>query len=414
MLSQLSDRIPAAVNRQMPNRIYFKLSWLLYPVFFALVFSFNFHALWLVYDLIAVSLLFHYTFSNRKVISSLQRVLLFLVLGYCSVLVFLNGHLLMGFLSVWDTYKHLIFIVLVISVFKYPYNDNLFIFAKNMYRLIFITLIIQVAVVLVQFQSGVFFDSIAGTFGDGGSHAIGYFSLLSIMAAIAHKENLRVIIPLLGLTSLINILSENAGYFALLFFLVFGLTFSGALVNRIKPIHALYAIMFFVVLFGASETTLYSEKPFSEIVLGRLMDVVSGGTEGSVGRGSIALLASSIGGWFGYGPGAFSDIYLMDGYDSYMVLGEQINISEYTHLLAESGIVGFILSLVIYFIFITKLFQSLRYKLIAGGVFIACMFYSAVLMNESQFFMLLLLMLFLACHERNVRFDQTVNILRHK
>lgn len=411
----MEDRNLATINSQMPGGVNFKLYWLLYPVFFALVYSFNFHALWLVYDLVAISLLCYYTFSNRKIISSLQRALIFLVFGYYSVLLVFNGmHLLMGFLSVWDTYKHLIFIVFAVRIFKYSNNENVLVFEKNMYQLIIITLIIQAVVVLIQFQSGVFFDSIAGTFGDGGSHAIGYFSLLSIMAAIAHRAKLTVIVSLLALTSLINILSENAGYFALLFFLVLGLTFSGALVSRIKPIHALYVIIFFIVLYGVSGTTLYSEKPLSEVVVVRLIDVVSGGTEGATGRGSIALLASSIGGWFGHGSGAFSDIYLMDGYDSYMVLGEQINISEYTHLLAETGMLGFILTLVIYLVFLTKLFKSLRYKLIAGSVFIACMFYSAVLMNESQFFMLLLLMFFLACHERNARFHQTVNILAWK
>ena len=54
-------------------------------------------------------------------------------------------------------------------------------------------------------------------------------------------------------------------------------------------------------------------------------------------RGYMTALALSLGGWWGAGPGCYSDIYSLMGWK--YLEGIQLNISSVTNLLAEYGIV---------------------------------------------------------------------------
>lgn len=372
----------------------FYSGFLILPALVVLVFSYNYHAIWLVYDVIAIILLFHYATSRQKKISSFQGYFLILVLGYFLTLTLISENWFLAILSVWDTFKHLLYFPVIITISQLNiYGHNLKL-ANMTYKFIGFIFFIQVIVVGIQYNIGVHFDDVAGTFGDGGSHAIAYISLLFITACFAfHKKNI-FIIGSIGVAVLMNIASENAGFFVLLSILMLCI-----LIAKKTYIKFLFIVGVLVVpIYFLLEIPLYSEMAFGEVIVSRAIGIFEipdyFDPSETHGRGSYLFLASYLGGWFGHGPGAFSSIYLMQGYDLENLIDQQINITEVSHLIAESGFVGLFLTIVIYILFIVNFFDTLGMKVFMALFFVACMLYSALLMNESHIFILLLIFYF--------------------
>jgi len=368
---------------------------LILPAFTALVFSGNYHALWLVYDIVAMLLLFHYIASGKKRISRVQSFLLAGVIGYFLVISIVSGHLFAGVLSIWDTFKHLLYFPLIATMSRLDFSGRNTKLAQIIYRFIGFAFFVQMLVVGVQYITGVHFDDVAGTFGDGGSHAIGYISLLFITASIAFSKKMIFTLGLISATIMMNIASENAGFFVLMPMLMLSIIIAKKI--NIKFIFIVGAMMLFANFL--LNMSFYSESSFGESIISRATGIFEipddfDPSARNHGRSSYLVLGSYLGGWFGQGPGAYSDIYLMQGYDSMNMIDPHIIISEASHLLAESGFTGFGLTLLIYVLFVINFFDKLVVKSFMALFFIACMFYSALLMNESHIFILLLMFYF--------------------
>lgn len=368
---------------------------LLIPAYLVLVFSYNYHALWIMYDLVAIVLLFNNALYKKYIKVTKRGVALAATISYFLILVILNDHLLLGLLSVWDTFKHIIYFQLIASISSFEFNIRNQHLSKILFKLLFVSYLIQIIFVAMQYSRGFHFDNVAGTFGDGGSHAIAYISILMVVATIAMNMKTSLIILLSIISFYLNIASENAGYFVLLLMVIFTVVTMNKLNYKFILVGALLAVMAFLLL----DISVYSEKSFSEIIISRIIGLFDlpdyFDPLESHGRNSYFYLATILGGWFGVGPGAFSNIYQMEGYEFANLIGRQININEVTHLISESGFIGLFLTLGTYLLFVSNLFSRIKTKIMASVLFIMCMLYSAILMNESQMFILLLIFYYL-------------------
>jgi len=209
---------------------------LILPAFAVLVFSYNYHFLWLIYDFIAIILLLYYIVSDKKWISPVIFLTFILVIAYFTTIVALHGHFFQGFLSIWDTFKHLLFVPLIVQISKFHLSKSNIVLANKLFYIISFAYLIQVIAVILQYSSGAHFDNIAGTFGDGGSHAIAYISLLFITASNIYVRGWLYKFVILGVSVLMNVAAENAGFFILLLLLIIGIFIVERKVLNIKKI----------------------------------------------------------------------------------------------------------------------------------------------------------------------------------
>jgi len=357
--------------------------------------SYNLHVLWLWYDLISLFLMLYLFNVKKTLVKPAHKLFVLLVISYFVVFIFSRGHVLMGLLSLWDTFKHIPYILFLYNLS----NNGSFLLQhkvfKKIYKLILTIFFIQASVIAFQYSIGVFFDDIAGTFGDGGSHAIGYISLLAIIATIIYSKSQWLVTLVIVSSFLMNIASENAGFYVLLIFLILGIV----LTKKWNLKFIIRIIVASVFLYFLLDMQVYSERTFIDVISSRLISMFEPQTIFDPlevhGRSSFLFLASLLGGWFGYGQGAFSNIYMMEGYATSILIDPQINITEASHLIAESGFVGFLLILLTYISFLQKFFLEVKYKLFISLFFTVCIFYSAILMNESHMLLFLLVTAFL-------------------
>ena len=150
----------------------------LMAVLLAFVLSYNFHQLWLVYDLflmvLLVKLFFEGVFSKVK---NMRVVILGLLAMIVVSVVGIGHNHLIGWLSFWDTFKHLIFII---AVDYYVVVRDREVQRKLISQLMAISSVLfalQFVFVFIQHFQGRHVDDVAGTFGDGSSHSIAYFSI---------------------------------------------------------------------------------------------------------------------------------------------------------------------------------------------------------------------------------------------
>ncbi len=392
--------IRSAINRKI------HIGWLLLLAFSVLVFSFDFHAVWIVYDLIAAGLLFLFLLSRKGKVAWFQLFILSVTIVYFILITLINGHYLMSILSMWDTFKHLIYITLLVRMAKVDSLVRNTRLIKSLYVIIAFAFFIQMIVVSIQYGRGEMFDNIAGTFGDGGSHAVGYISLLFICAAFVFR-NVTLIVCSIIVAVLMNMAAENAGFFVLLALLTLVLfALHGAAIFR--HIYICFAFFILVLMIGwMLSFSVYSDLAFGSVIMGRLVDLLAihnyGDSLESVGRSTSLFMASQLGGWLGSGPGAYSNIYLLEGYRSHDVGGLQINICEVSHLIAESGYIGLVLVMATYISFVASFFDRWLMRVLAACFLVVCLFYSALLMNESQAFMFILMLFFLSLAEKRKR-----------
>jgi hypothetical protein len=258
----------------------------------------------------------------------------------------------------------------------------------NFSKFILVVFFVQAAMIFWQNYDGIYFDDISGTFGEGASHSIGYMSLLTIAVAITMPFNTLVKGLVILLSFVINMMSSNVGFYVLFTFFLF------AYYIRIQiSIRSLSFLLLLVLATTALfNISLYARYSFGEFIVRRIAGVFVDPTiydsEGKMGRPQALVYAWDLGGWFGAGSGAFSNIYQMQGYKSDTLANGRINISEFTHLLAENGLLGLLLVTSFYALMFSAMFDGVYHKLVTMVLIPFCFLYSTALTTETQFLLL--------------------------
>jgi hypothetical protein len=359
--------------------------WGLLTVLLAFVLSYNYHQLWLVYDLALLilfsKLILEGVFSQVKYI----RLILILLLVVIVVHVVGLGHnQLISWLSFWDTFKHLIFIVGVDYFITHRSSEIKQKWIGQLMGLSFILFVVQFCFVTFQHYQGRHVDDVAGTFGDGSSHSIAYFSIFLMVYAFAKRWQLWKIILLSLVCSLMNYWSENIGFFLILLLVIYYYTSIYRAVRWVMIAAGALTVLFF--LFGSQLGDEFDEyqrriQGFFSVKTFVLSDDLSSD------RSTLTAYAFFEGGVWGRGAGYFSEIYSKEGEGVKRLYNNQINISEVSHLIAEFGVVGAIITFVIYLLLlidIGKIAQRAEW-------FIACFLlltflYNRILMDERIIF----------------------------
>lgn len=357
----------------------------LMAVLLAFVLSYNFHQLWLVYDLflmvLLVKMFFEGVFSKVKNI----RLLLLGLLGMIVVsVVGIGRNHLIGWLSFWDTFKHLI---LIIAVDYYVVVRDRQVQQKLISQLMAISSVLfalQFVFVFIQHFQGRHVDDVAGTFGDGSSHSIAYFSLFLMVYAMASRWAIWKIAALAVLCSVMNYWSENIGFFLILLLIIYYYTSVYRQVRVVMWAAASLTIFFFV--FGGQMGDEFDEyqrriQGFFSYNTFVLSDDLSSD------RSTLTAYAFYEGGVWGKGAGYFSEIYSQAGFGVSKLYNNQINISEVSHLIAEYGVVGAVVGFFIYiliFVDVSKIWR--RSEWIVAGFLLLTFLYNRILMDERIIF----------------------------
>ena len=122
-------------------------------------------------------------------------------------------------------------------------------------------------------------------------------------------------------------------------------------------------------------------------------------------RGYMTALALSLGGWWGAGPGCYSEIYSIIGWKA--IASIQLNISSVTNLLAEYGAVGLLFWFSLYFVFIKRFFKKRKDFIFISMLLFFSMLYNKALNDERVIFLLIFTMMFLKIytHRKDRRYD---------
>jgi hypothetical protein len=366
-------------------------------LFFSLIiFSYNFHVIWLIYDLLAIGAIYFFI-KNTNFIILLYTSLAFLF--FIALILKDNIHAI-SFLSIWDNGKHLFVLFMLLKLLdRYANTNRIRSFIMKFSIFFPIVFCIQVSLVLYQYFSGYFFDDISGTFGYRGSHSIGYFCLLYIVYLMFVRRSTYYLIFIVVVSLFLNYLSDNIGFYVLfLFLLIFRLyrqyNFSMIIVYGLTLLLAFYGL-----------NLLLGGNMIGEIIyrVTRLINVANVDTSIIVdSRPFLMFYAYSVGGLFGAGPGAYSEIYQMNGWLIPTLFDNKLNlnISACTSLIAEYGVSGFILWISIYLKYLCYFFSDLSSKLFVSFLFVSCVFYNNILNDERIIFMFIFIVLFLKIYTK--------------
>jgi len=365
-------------------------------IFFLIVFSFQFHFLWLLYDVLAIWAIYFF-------LKNTSFTLLIKVIGTFSFFFFLSlasGFHLISFFSIWDNGKHLFVIYLLFKLIdRYELSRNLR-FINHLGIAMSVTFMIQFILVFFQYFSGYHWDDTSGTFGYGGSHSLGYFCLLYIAYLMYIKKSLFLTIFISIICFILNYMAENMGFY-LLFILVISFNFFSVRRFQYLVLSGFLLIGFVFILDFILQGDFIAPLIYRFSELGTLFDFDETKIRGS--RGFLTAYSILLGGIFGNGPGAYSEIYSLSGWLSNTLnfnKSIQINISTATNLFAESGLSGFLVWLFIYLTVIRLFFNSFKYKIFVSGFFILCVFYNRVLMDERIIFMIIFMFSIFKIHEK--------------
>jgi hypothetical protein len=192
------------------------------------------------------------------------------------------------------------------------------------------------------------------------------------------------------LTLIMNYLAENMGYYPLVILL---LCYNWMTLKGIKYfiIYVPLLLILLILLDSALGGILVQPvlNRFSEFFVVGNRDL----NNFTPSRGYMTALAWYLGGWFGAGPGCYSEIYSLIGWKSIAPI--QINISSATNLLAEYGIVGFLSWLSIYSVFLKRFFSKWKDFIFVSMLLLFSMLYNKVLNDERVIFLLIFTMMFL-------------------
>lgn len=375
---------------------------LVFLVCACLIYSYNYHFLWIAYDVLAFYGVVLFVKNYTGLIERRIIIMVAPVITYGLLRVLTDDHVFKGMLSIWDTMKHVFVLPVVFSVFSMDQEKSIkelgIVSIDNIVKFLLASIFLQFLITILQFSDRVHWDDVAGSFGDGGTHPLGYLSLAC--AAIVLFSNwgwkVRVIVTLLVIS--INILAENMGFFLLFEYMIFGRMFF----MPSKTLRSLFPYISLSVLVGAVlYVTPYgfilhdrNNSTTADIVFSRALNAITipdrpiDVSSDPHNRSQFLNMAWHLGGLFGYGIGAFSNIYRMKGYDVAKIHDLEINISELTHLLAEWGLIGAFLVAGFYCFLFACYFVSWRGKLFAIIFFLGAFIYSSVLMTEPQIFFL--------------------------
>ena len=355
-------------------------------IFLIIVFSWDFHFLWLFYDLLV---LFSMYFCLKHINASLGFVLL-LALSFFICLTIISGPHLISIFSIWDNIKHVFVLFLLLFIVERHIRGRISDFANGFGFMLGAIFILQSALVFYQSISGYFKDDISGTFGTASGHTFAYYCLLYLTYLFYIKRSYLLTFCVVILSLIMNYLAENMGYYPLLILLLSynWMTLKGLKYMILYGTGFLLGIIIIDNILGGVliQPVLYR---FSEFFLVGSIDL----DNLNQSRGYMTALALSLGGWWGAGPGCYSDIYSLMGWK--YLEGIQLNISSVTNLLAEYGVVGIIMWISLYLIFIKRFFTKNKDFLFISAMFVSSMLYNKVLNDERVIFLLIFFMMFM-------------------
>jgi hypothetical protein len=359
--------------------------WGLIAVLLAFVLSYNYHQLWLVYDIglliLFAKLIVDGVFAKVKY----KKLIAFLLLSVIMMDVVALGHnKIIAWLSFWDTFKHIIFIV---GADYFFIHRSLEVQNKIMDRLIglsFILFAIQFAFVVMQHIQGRHVDDVAGTFGDGSSHSIAYFSIFLMVYVFASRWALWKILAISLICALMNYWSENIGFFLILFLVIY---YYASIYKAVRWM-MIGAVVMTIIFFSfasqwGDEFDEYQRRiqGFFSVKTFVLSDDLS------PDRATLTAYAYFEGGNWGKGAGYFSEIYSKEGEGVKRLYSNQINISEVSHLVAEYGVVGMIITFLIYLILMVDIQKMGRKsEWFIAGYLLLTFLYNRILMDERIIF----------------------------
>jgi len=351
-----------------------------------LVFSWEFHFLWLLYDILALFAIYFFS----KHITAVFGFTLFLVLSVFIILTIFSGFHLISILSIWDNIKHLFVLFMLLFLVERHIEDRILKFTNGFGFIIGGIFILQSILVFYQYFTGYYKDDISGTFGIAGGHTFAYYCLLYLSYLFYIKKSYSLTFFIFILSLVMNFFAENMGYYPLVLLLLSykWMTFQGI---KYMAIYGFLLLLVVVIIDRVLGGILIQPvlNRFSEFFLVGSRDL----NNFTPSRGYMTALAIYLGGWWGAGPGCYSEIYSMIGWNS---LGDiQINISSATNLLAEYGIVGFLAWLSLYSVLLKRFFKKRKNYIFIFALFFFGMFYNRVLNDERVIFLLIFIIMFL-------------------
>ena len=373
--------------------------YVLISIFFVMMYSFSFHATWLLYDFFAIfSLIFFIKNANFRISFITLSSFLFFVF-----LAFLSGAHVISFLSVWDNLKHLfIFFILLKLITRYHSRERVIRLLSILSPILIISFFIQFLLTITQYSMGFYNTNISGTFGVGASHSIAYFCLMVISYFLYLKKNPFLLFILISLSCIINFIGDNLGFYVLLFLILLFKWVS----FRYWYLFFFYTITLIILAFlldhfiGGFFVTLQGR--FSE-----LLSIINysdfNKLEITASRGFLTMYSFFNGGMFGAGPGAYSEIYFLKGWlksSAYNSSGGllQLDISTVVNLLSETGIVGLLFFITTYLTYIFYFFTSFSSRLFVSIFFLLCISYNSIATVESCMLMFLFILVFFKSH----------------
>lgn len=356
------------------------------------MFANQFHFLWLLYDFIALGALYFYVINNRL----LLNVALISAALYFLALTFFSGIQIISYFAIWDNAKHLFVIFMMLTlVDRHTNTKRIQIFLRNCGVILFCVFCFQILLVFLQVSLGFHFDDISGTFGYGASHSLGYFCLMFLVYILFFVRSRMYFLIILMISLILNYFSENKGFYLLLTAL---LLFNFAFYYSIKR------LPFYIVAISLGAFILDSMlggrllSPIMHAINGSFDNLIRGDiSDISISRGFLMQYAYIKGGWFGLGPGAYSDCYSMTGWllNSLSDGRLQINISSATSCIIEYGILGTVIWIGLYSMMLGSFFQTRRIKLFVWLFFLLCFFYNRLLTDERIIFMVIFIFIFI-------------------
>lgn len=354
--------------------------------FLVIVFSVDFHFLWLLYDFLALFALY---FSLKHINVALGSTLL-LVLSFFIILTSISGFHVISILSIWDNIKHVFVLFMLLFLVERHIEGRILKFANSFGFIIGSIFIIQSILVFYQSFNGYFKDDISGTFGTASGHTFAYYCLLYLSYLFYVKRSYALTFCVFVLSLVMNYFAENMGYYPLVILLLSynWWTLKGLKFMIFYGIVLLLGIMIIDNILGGVliQPVLYR---FSEFFLVGSIDL----DNLNQSRGYMTALALHLGGWWGAGPGCYSEIYSIIGWKSLDAI--QLNISSVTNLLAEYGAVGVLLWLFLYFSFIKRFFKKRKDFIFISMLFTFSLLYNKVLNDERVIFLLIFLFMFI-------------------
>lgn len=367
--------------------------------------SFNNHQLWLLYDLLIITLIFKNLAQNKIKINLFFFILSTLLFFLFIYSLFSFQNILYQILNFWDVYKHLFLI-------SYIANSNnlrkLLYFNKIFKPVIFILLVLQFLLVIYQYSTGLHWDLINGSFGNGNQHTLGFFTILSLV--IFFNKTFFYLFILL-LCFFINLLSENIVFLILIFlYSIYYFLFldKKTLFRFVKPF--LYILFLFLITININ---LNFNNEIFEIVKNRLINLFYSFNDPSMydtitqySRIALLLFIMKNFNFLGYGSGYSNDIYTLESpfHPSSNFLFDT-NLSQAISIYIDFGFIGYLLTLSIYLLALSKLnFKSSYWKYSFFTIFFLIFHYSLILTNESQFFIFLLILTLLSTYDKNNKY----------